>query len=59
MDDSDGTTIVCTFKGKTHNLGAVDRDKFNRVSLINKVMARSYGRKMMLHEKFMLSVWVP
>lgn len=59
MDDSDGTTIVCTFNGKTHNLGVIDRDKFNRVSLINKVLVRSYGRKMMPHEKFMLSVWVP
>ncbi|GAY59578.1 hypothetical protein CUMW_195500 [Citrus unshiu] len=38
MDDSDGTTIVCTFNGKTHNLGVIDRDKFNRVSLINKVL---------------------
>ena len=59
MDDDSGTTIVCTFKGKTHNLGVVDRDKFSRVSLINKVLVRSYGRKIMPNEKFMLSVWVP
>ncbi|KAK9188112.1 hypothetical protein WN944_019511 [Citrus x changshan-huyou] len=38
MDGDDDTTMFVTYKDKTHNLGIVDRDKFSRVSVINKVM---------------------
>ncbi|KAK9216840.1 hypothetical protein WN944_008851 [Citrus x changshan-huyou] len=59
MDDDDITTVLCTFKGKTYNVGVIDPDKFSRVSVINKVLVRVYGRKMRPDEKFTLSVWVP
>ncbi|KAL9462785.1 hypothetical protein AB3S75_000732 [Citrus x aurantiifolia] len=59
MDKDDDATIFVTYKDKTHNLGIIDRDKFSRVSVINKVMVRVYGRKMLFEEKFNLSIWQP
>ncbi|KAH9745933.1 SWIM-type domain-containing protein [Citrus sinensis] len=59
MDGDDDTTMFVTYKDKTHNLGIVDRDKFSRVSVINKVMVRVYGRKMLFDERFNMSIWQP
>ena len=38
IDDDDITTVLCTFKGKTYNVGVIDPDKFSKVSVINKVL---------------------
>ena len=59
IDKDDATAIFVNYKDKTHNLGIIDRDKFSRVSVINKVMVRVYGRKMLFEEKFNLSIWQP
>ncbi|KAH9667976.1 hypothetical protein KPL70_021250 [Citrus sinensis] len=57
MDGDDDTIMLVSYKDKTHNLGIVDRDKFSRVSVINKVMVRVYGRKMLFDERFNMSIW--
>lgn len=50
MNDEDDTIVYFTFKNTTHNLGVLYPDRFNRVSLINKVLVRLYGRKMKFDE---------
>ncbi|KAL9429677.1 hypothetical protein AB3S75_031489 [Citrus x aurantiifolia] len=59
MNDKDDTTVCVTFKDTTHNLGVMDLDRFRKVSLINKVLVRVYGRMMKFDELFRLTVWVP
>ncbi|KAL9459913.1 hypothetical protein AB3S75_003170 [Citrus x aurantiifolia] len=58
MNDKDDTTVFVTFKDTTHNLGVMDLDRFSKVSLINKVLVRVYGRMMKFDELFRLTVWV-
>lgn len=59
MDKNDDTTIFVTCKDETHHLGIIDRDKFSRASVINRVMVTMYGRKMLFDEKFNQSIWQP
>ena len=59
MNYEDDTTVCVTFKDTTHNLGVIDLDRFSKVSLINKVLVRVYGRMMKFDELFRLTVWVP